>query len=136
LPKVKGLFHQALRFGVVGLVNTCIGLAAIYALMFFGASTIAANAAGYAIGVGVSFGLNRVWTFQSTKKIVHALPRYIFTVGVCYLLNLAIVLASVHGFDCNRYAAQLFGIVAYSVCMFSAARWFVFAAERDLATEG
>jgi putative flippase GtrA len=56
-----GLVRQSLRFGAVGVVNTAIGLTAIYALMFFfGVGPILANAVGYAIGLVISFAPNRL----------------------------------------------------------------------------
>ncbi len=125
------MLRQSVRFGAVGVVNTSIGLAAIYALMFFvHASAAVANAVGYAIGLAVSFVLNKSWTFQSTQPIRHVLPRYILTAGVCYLLNLGVVLFCIRTLHLNAYLAQFLGVGIYTSCMFLSCRWFVFAACR------
>ena len=124
---MMALVRQSLRFGAVGIVNTLIGLSAIYALMFFlGAGPAIANVVGYAIGLAVSFALNRVWTFKSTQPIRHVLPRYLITAGVCYLLNLGIVLLCTAHLSANPYWAQLVGIGIYTICMFLGCRWYVF----------
>lgn len=122
------LVRQALRFAAVGLVNTVIGLAAIYALMFFfGVRPGLANAIGYAIGLSFSFALNLVWTFSSNRPVALVLPKYLLIVVISYLLNLGAVLAAVSILSANPYLAQLLGISIYAVCMFIGCRWFVFA---------
>jgi putative flippase GtrA len=52
------------RFAVVGAVNTFVGLAFIYSARAMGLGEVSANATGYAIGLVLSFGLNRFWTFR------------------------------------------------------------------------
>ena len=55
---------RLLRFLTVGVANTAIGLSSIFAAMrFLDMSEAAANALGYAIGVTLSFVVNRAWTF-------------------------------------------------------------------------
>ena len=125
---MTGLLRQSLRFGAVGLVNTAIGLASIYAVMFFFQTGPAiANAVGYAIGLAISFSLNRVWTFDSKRPIAHVLPKYLLVATICYLLNLCAVLTAVSYSAVNPYIAQLLGVGTYTVCMFFGCRWFVFA---------
>lgn len=122
------LIGQTLRFAAVGVVNTAIGLASIYALMFFfDAVPVLANAAGYAIGLSLGFALNRVWTFRSNRPVAHVLPKYFLLVALCYALNLAAVIAGTSHFAADPYLAQLLGVVIYTVCMFIGCRWFVFA---------
>jgi len=125
---MTGLVRQSLRFAAVGLVNTAIGLAAIYAVMFFFQTGPAlANAVGYAIGLAVSFLLNRTWTFNSNRPAAHVLPQYLLVAVIAYLLNLGAVLAAISFFSVNLYLAQLLGVGIYTICMFFGCRWFVFA---------
>lgn len=124
---MTGLLCQSFRFGAVGIVNTAIGLAAIYAVMFFFQTGPAiANAVGYAIGLVVSFALNRVWTFSSNRAIAHVLPKYLLAATICYSLNLGAVLTATFYYSASPYLAQLFGVALYTVCMFFSCRWFVF----------
>jgi putative flippase GtrA len=126
---MKDLMLQAFKFALVGVANTIIGLLAIYGLVFFlGAGPITANAFGYAIGLTVSFTLNRLWTFQDQQSIQRVLPRYLAMAGVSYLLNLAAVLFFTHHSHVGPYVVQLFGVVVYTTVMFFGSRWFVFRA--------
>jgi putative flippase GtrA len=118
---------QALRFGAVGLVNTLIGLSCIYGLMFFfHAGAGVANAAGYGLGFGVSFVLNRVWTFGSTRSVRQVLPRFLLAASGCYLLNFCLVMAGTGLGHFNPYLAQLIGVGAYTASLFLLCRWWVF----------
>jgi len=124
---MTGITRQALRFGLVGLANTSIGLLAIYAVLyFFAADPAIANAIGYAIGLVVSFVLNRLWTFSDSRSIAKVLPRYLLTAAISYLLNLSVVLIGTHHFGVGPYLVQFFGIGVYTVAMFLGCRWFVF----------
>ena len=125
---MKALVYQSLRFAAVGLINTAIGLAAIYGFMYFlRVGPAAANAMGYAIGFFSSFLLNRAWTFSSNRKITHVLPRYFFIAAISYLLNLGVVTAGAAFLQLNLYIVQLLGVSIYTLCMFLGCRWFVFS---------
>lgn len=124
---MTGLFRQSLRFSAVGVINTVIGLAAIYAAMFFfQARPGTANAIGYSIGIAISFLLNRAWTFRSKGHVVVVLPKYLLVAAISYLLNLTAVVTSTSFFSANPYLAQLLGVGIYTAWMFFGCRWFVF----------
>lgn len=126
---MSGLLRQSLRFAVVGLANTAIGLMAIFAVIFFfNANPALANAIGYAIGLAVSFVLNRFWTFGDTQSIAKVLPYYLLAAAISYLLNLTVVLLGTYHFGVGPYLVQFFGIGVYTVSMFLGCRWFVFRA--------
>ena len=126
---MSSLIRQSLRFGIVGLVNTAVGLMAIYGVIFFfSAGPAIANAIGYAIGLTVSFALNRFWTFGDTQSIAKVLPAYLLAAALSYLLNLSVVLLGTYQFGMGPYLVQVFGIGIYTVAMFLACRWFVFEA--------
>jgi len=125
---MRDLVGQSIRFAAVGLVNTAVGLTAIYALMFiFDAGLAFANVGGYSTGLAVSFALNHTWTFGSRQPINDVLPKYLFAAAVCYFLNLGAVLAAASHFNSNPYLAQLFGVSVYTLSMFAGCRWFVFS---------
>lgn len=120
-------YIQVFKFLSVGCINTMIGLVAIYGLMYWAdISPLAANALGYAIGMIVSYTLNKLWTFQNTTSHSSSLPRYIICAAVCYGANFLAVGLLIHIFDNNNYTAQLGGVVTYTVLMFIGCRIFVF----------
>ncbi|HEY8579839.1 MAG TPA: GtrA family protein, partial [Beijerinckiaceae bacterium] len=87
----------------------------------------AANAVGYALGLMVSFALNRRWTFRD-RMADGALPRWLATAAVAYLANLLVVLALVRSGWANAYWAQPIGVAPYTLLMFVGSRVFVFPA--------
>lgn len=129
---MTGLVRQSFRFAVVGVLNTTIGLAAIYSVMFFFQTGPAiANAIGYSVGLVVSFALNRVWTFNSSRPIGYVLPKYLLVAATCYFLNLGVVLVATSAHSVNPYLAQFFGVGMYTFCMFFGCRVLVFSSHHS-----
>ncbi len=125
---MRSFVRQGLRFVAVGLINTGIGLLAIYSLMYlFAIGPLAANCVGYAVGFVVSFMLNRFWTFEHRGNIKTVLPRYLLVIVSAYLLNFAIVFIGVRHLGINAYLIQVFGIGVYTVTTFFGCRHYVFA---------
>jgi putative flippase GtrA len=60
---------QAVRFVIVGLVNTVVDMGAFYALgLVPGMSLVAAKAISYNLGTANSFLLNKYWTFSAGRS--------------------------------------------------------------------
>jgi putative flippase GtrA len=80
---------RGFRFAVVGALNTVIDIG-IFSLAFygFGWPLLAANAAGFIIGVGNSYILNKFWTFGDRSTGREALAR-----GLAFLATSLIGLA-------------------------------------------
>lgn len=120
-----------LRFLCVGLANTAVGYSVILLGLWFGAGDYAANAAGYMVGLTLSYQLNRRWTFAATSSAsksqavrfgIAVLTAYGVNVGVLYLARSFGYVDSMVG----QAAAQ----VAYSVTFFVLARFLVFVTAR------
>jgi putative flippase GtrA len=121
------LVFQMLRFGTVGVLNTAVGLTAIYAFMYFlHADPVSADILGYLVGFSISFWLNKLWTFESKHKIGDVLPRYIGVIAVAFLVNLAIVSVATGYFGRNPYLSQIFGVIAYTILSFTWCRIYAF----------
>ena len=117
---------QMARFGAVGLLNTGLGLAAIYSCMFlFHASAEIANFLGYAAALCLSFHLNKRWTFSSARPMGEAAPRFGAVIAIAWLVNLAVVSLSARS-GMNPYLAQLCGVAPYTILCFLGCRFFVF----------
>jgi len=107
------------RFLLVGISNTLVGLTVIYgAKGIFHVGDIFANAAGYLVGLSVSFVLNRSWTFRHEGTIAAAAIRFFLAFLIAYTINLTVVLGLIHGFSINSYFAQAMGIPPYTVTFF------------------
>lgn len=113
-----------LRFLVVGVGNTVIGLSVIFGAMFVGVNPFAANALGYAAGLIFGYHANRAWTFRSRDP---ALMKYLAVILLAYGMNLLLVAVALWVFRINAYAAQLLGMGAYTMLSFLGCKVFVFA---------
>lgn len=116
-----------LKFVVVGIANTLVGLLAIYLSKWaLGFSDVLANISGYIIGLAVSFLLNRGWTFRHLGAVLPTLSRFLAIFAAAYLLNLATVLIAIYSFGVNAYLAQTIGIVPYAAFFYLGSRYFAF----------
>jgi putative flippase GtrA len=82
---LKPTTNSLVRFLLVGVVNTFIGLV----LMFFllnvaGLSYWTSTFTGNAIGACFSFLLNRTFTFKSNVSFHKGLPRFFVIILICY----------------------------------------------------
>ncbi|XVJ68843.1 MAG: GtrA family protein [Rhizobacter sp.] len=121
---------QLLRFLCVGVVNTLVGLSVIYAFKYFGGlGDLAANACGYAIGLCMSFTLNRRWTFDHRGAIAPAAIRFLVVAVMAYFMNLLTVMLCIHGLGMNSYVAQALGVPPYTLTSFALSRLWAFRTE-------
>ena len=127
--KFEKLNNKLIRYGLVGVANTFIGLAATYwCLYFYNLNILIANAVGYGIGLILSFFLNRYWTFK--YKIINnlLLLRYIIMAVIAYISNLIVVLLGIYVNNINPYILQIMGMMTYTFIMFIGCQKFVFIA--------
>ena len=123
------LGFQPLRFLLVGLTNTALGLLTIYvAKLVFHLGDVAANAMGYAFGLLVGYGLNSTWTFEYRGCLPAAIGRFAIAFLLSYGLNLITVWWLIEHASVDSYIAQALGIFPYTLCFYLLCRWFVFPA--------
>jgi putative flippase GtrA len=119
--------HPTVRFVIVGGINTTVGLLTIWLLKWLGGlSDFTANLGGYALGVCVSFLLNRSWTFSFKGAWLPSIARFLVVVAVAYLANLGVVLLLAQKFGVNGYLAQMFGVPPYTILFYLGSRYFAF----------
>lgn len=127
LSNSSNLQEQVSRYAVTGAANTCLGLAIIVLLhKVVGFGLVAANLAGFAAGLALSFSLNRRWTFGWNGSTWTILPRFAALVLAAFLFNLATT-AGLEMQGLAYSAAQACGVAVYSVFMFIGLRHVVFA---------
>ncbi len=115
------------RYLSVGMLNALISLVTIYACKgFFHAGDVAANAIGYAAGLGTSFTLNSRWTFDYRGPQLPALVKFLLVAALAYAMNLLTVLALIHYAGVDGYLAQALGIPPYVLTTFLANKFVVF----------
>ena len=117
---------QFLRFLLVGVLNTGVGLACIYGAMALGVDYRWANALGYAVGCLVGFVGNRSWTFRHHGPWRSSLARWLLVVAAAYGVNLAAVIGLHEALGVDAYVAQLGGVILYTAVAFVGGRLFAF----------
>nr|WP_040340267.1 GtrA family protein [Fictibacillus macauensis] len=127
--------HSFVRFLVVGVLNTLVGLSAIYVFMHaFSVPYWGATFLGNAIGACVSYVLNRTFTFQSKATYGKSIVRFALVIFICYVVAyfLGSKLATwafalwLPRFDA-RDVAVLLGTGFYTILNYIGQRWFVFS---------
>ena len=125
-----------MRYLLVGIANTLVGLGIIYFLMYYlRFDVVTANALGYAIGILMSFVLNKTWTFDNRDHAFYSFLRYLLVLCVAYAANLATVLFANSHFYLNPYLSQALGIIPYTAIGFLGSRYFAFPKKRGIQPE-
>jgi putative flippase GtrA len=82
---LKPTTNSLVRFLLVGIVNTFIGLVIMFFLLnVVGLSYWTSTFLGNAIGACVSFLLNRTFTFKSNVSFHKGLPKFFAIILICY----------------------------------------------------
>ncbi|WP_258000407.1 GtrA family protein [Bacillus sp. Marseille-P3661] len=126
-----------IRFLLVGLVNTAIGLSVMYILLHFvGISYWLATLTGNSIGACTSFALNRSFTFRSDSIVSKSFPRFVIVVTICYFISysfglhlVTLVMEHIHAFPTILIedSAILVGTCCYTMLNYFGQKQFVFS---------
>jgi putative flippase GtrA len=114
------------RFVAGGALNTAFGFAVIFLLMALGVAAVTANVSGYAIGLLLSFTVNRRFVFRAGGAISRELLRYSGAFLSSFVINLAVLQILIRYAQLNAFVAQIIATLIYVVMMFSLCRMFVF----------
>lgn len=123
----SGVVVEAIRYGLIGVVNTLLTLAIIFALIYWlDAQPLLANAVGYAIGFCCSYVFNRLWTFRSQAPVGRSIGRYVVAALVAYGLNALVIHFGIYWAGVSKYWIQAVGAVVYTASLFVLSRAWVF----------
>lgn len=140
MTDLRGLFGLLARFGLAGLANTAVGFAVIAGLdLGLHVQPQLANAAGYVVGIGMGFALNRRFVFASTGKAKGEFTRYLGVVAVAFAANqgvLALAHRALGPSQIEHLIAQFSGMVAYTLLTFVLSRYFVFSRASSASAAG
>lgn len=125
----------ALRFSVLGCVNTLIGMSTIFVSLRMGLGDIPSNALGYGIGLIFSFFANRAWTFGHGGPIWAAAWRFGLVFAVAYVSNLATTVVLLSFLGDGSFVAHMGGMVPYTILFFFGSRFLVFKQNRSSAAD-
>jgi putative flippase GtrA len=119
--------NQFTRFLAVGVINTICGYAVIFACMYLAMMTPeTSNAAGYAVGLVVSYVLNRNFTFKSKQSRCSEIIRFLSVFAVAYVTNFAVLLILIHKINMHKGVSQILAGGFYIVVSFIMNKYYVF----------
>lgn len=120
---------QAIKYGIVGISNTVITALVIWIMMkLFGCSDVVSNIVGYVAGVLNSFVWNKQWTFQSSADWLPSAIRFGVVFGVCYLMQLGLLMYLNAHLSIDPYYNQLLAMAFYTVINFVMNKFYTFKA--------
>jgi putative flippase GtrA len=115
------------RFVLTGLANSAVGWGVIFAGLWAGLSGLAANAAGFAVGLVLSFTLNRHYVFGVRGAVSgREIARFLAAFALAYGANVAVLMAAQSVLGADNPWAQLPAIGAYVALFFLLSQLFVF----------
>lgn len=121
------MLARLFRFGLTGLANSAVGWAVIFGGLWAGLGDFAANAAGFGVGLVLSFTLNRRFTFGITGAVGgREVARFLLAFGLAYGANLAVLVAARAVLGEGNAIAQLPAIAVYVLIFFLLSQMFVF----------
>ena len=123
-----------LRFVLVGVVNTLVGMAIMFGLYNLAhCSYWMSSACNYILTSILSFFLNKYFTFQNQEKSVVQAVRFAVNIAACYLLAygiakpLCIWLLSGVSQTVRDNVSMLVGMCLFTVLNYLGQRFFAFA---------
>lgn len=127
---MKKAIKQAIKYGVVGVINTLITAVVIWIMMkLLGCSDVVSNVVGYIAGVLNSFIWNKKWTFKSTEKWIGSALRFGVVFGICYLLQLGLLVFVLNPYlAIDPYYNQLIAMAFYTAINFVMNKFYTFKA--------
>jgi putative flippase GtrA len=118
-----------IRFLATGVANTAVGYGTIFLLKYaFSAGDVLANASGYAVGLCLSYFMNKQWVFQHRGATLQTASRFLLAFGIAYATNLGVVLLAIRVLLINSYLAQFLGVILYTPLFYLLMKTQVFAA--------
>lgn len=115
-----------IRFLLVGVANTMVGMGTIFICQRLGVPDVPANAAGYGLGLLFSFFCNRAWTFRHAGPVWPAAWRFGVVFAFAYAANLLTTLAALKLLGAGSFLAQLAGMPPYTILFYLGSRFLVF----------
>lgn len=122
----RNVWQKAIRFGLVGMLNTLIDVATFALLIALSFPALAANVGAWLVAISASYVMNSRWSFERDLQLREGWSILRF-VGLGALVSLGIssgailALAPVIGL----WPAKILGVAAAAVLNFIAARWSI-----------
>lgn len=130
MEKLKKLFFQAVKFGLVGVVNTLVDYG-VYTLLlfipFFKENYVLAQVLGYSAGLINSLVLNKRWTFSQREPMTKGQLASFLLVNLAALaVSTGILILTQENLQLNRYVGKIIATVGSMAVNFLGNKLLVF----------
>ena len=125
---------KLIKYLFVGVINTIFGYTVILILMFIGIIPEISNFVGYLLGVGLSYFLNKKFTFKSNIDNKQGIIKFYLSMLIAYILNLFVLIVTYRIFNINPYISQIFAGIVYTLIGFLLSNFFVFVSTRKFVS--
>lgn len=129
----KWLDIRFLKFMVVGVVNTVVGTAVMFVMYnVFHQSYWISSASNYVVGSILSYFLNKYFTFESKKKSLSQVLKFVLNISLCYLVAYGIAKPAVTWMLQGQQGAlrdnlaMVIGMVLFTLLNYIGQRAYVF----------
>lgn len=113
-------------YSLVGIINSGIGYFIIFYLTYIQITAEISNLLGYASGLLISYILNKKFTFKSKKIYGKEFPKFIFIMGISYIINLSVLIICFRFLNINVFASQIIAGLTYLIISYVLLKLFVF----------
>jgi putative flippase GtrA len=124
--KLKELLAQAIKYSIVGILNTLLGLGSIYFFMaVFNLNIYLSNILGYTIALSNSYILNRKWTFNTIDPSIYVLLKFF----IVFIIAFGLQFLSLHLLvrdAVNSYISQALSMFLYIAVGFIGNKYYTF----------
>jgi putative flippase GtrA len=128
LASSRSELTRLVRFGVVGVTNTLVTLAAYTLLVRLGAPAPPASAVAFAFGAANGYRLNRRWTFRVERGDAAMAARYVAVQALGAGLSAAGVALATSDLDLRKLAAEALVLPFVTITTYLLSRRLVFGA--------
>ncbi len=120
------LRYSFIKYLLVGVINTIVGLGIIFTLMYCRFTPEIANIIGYSVGIIVSYILNKYFTFHSNNSHKKDFFRFVIAMGIAYVINLIVLSVSYRYFGINKYISQIIAGICYTISGYVLNKFYTF----------
>lgn len=118
---------QFISFNIIGMLNTALAMGIYFLVVYLEGHYSLALFADYAFGICFGFFMNKRFTFRvQAQATVKMFAKMIFSYGLLFLANLALLACTVEFLALNEYLAQILSFCCLMVVSFFLQKLFVF----------
>lgn len=121
----------AVRFILVGILNTIVGYSFYFVFLKFNINYIIALLISHVIGVVHSFIWNKFWTFKIKEDTKRQILKFVSVYAITFILNFIILLVFVEKLNIDKRIAQIFALFIVTLVSFLGHKFWSFKSTTD-----